>query len=85
MYSYRSKGVFLISGFLVKSLLNKNYHYSKTINDIDMKLGPLNLPREKPHQKKLRITSCRKIMTSLSFFQFMANPEQFGIGILKHF
>ena len=50
-----------------------------------MKLGPLNLPREKPHQKKLRITSRREIMTSLSFFQFMANPEQFGIGILKHF
>ena len=33
-------GVFPISGFLVKSLINKNGHNSRTSNDIVMKLGP---------------------------------------------
>ena len=34
-------GVFTISGFLVKSLINKNGHNSRTSNDIVMKLGPV--------------------------------------------
>ena len=35
-------GVFLISRFLLKFLMNKNYHNSKTRSDIDMKLGSLS-------------------------------------------
>ena len=34
-------GLFLISGFLVKSLINKNCHNFRTSNVIDMKLGPV--------------------------------------------
>ena len=34
-------GVFPIPRFLVKSFINKNYHSSRTNNDIDMKFGPL--------------------------------------------
>ena len=34
-------GIFLISEFLLKSLINKNCHNSRTSNDIDMKLGPV--------------------------------------------
>ena len=34
-------GVFPISGFLFKSLINKNCHSSRTSDDIDMKLGPV--------------------------------------------
>ena len=34
-------GLLSISGFIVKSLINKDYHNSKTSDDIDMKLGPL--------------------------------------------
>ena len=33
--------VFPLSGFLVKSLIDKIRHNSRTSNDIDMKLGPL--------------------------------------------
>ena len=33
-------GLFLISGFLVKSVINKNCHNSRTINNTSMKLGP---------------------------------------------
>ena len=33
-------GLFLISGFLVKSVINKNCHNSRTINNIGIKLGP---------------------------------------------
>ena len=39
----------------------------------------LNLTREtKQRQKKLKMTSCRKIVTSSSFFGFLANLEQSG-------
>ena len=34
-------GVFSISGFLVKSLVNKSCHNSGTSRDIDMKLEPV--------------------------------------------
>ena len=50
---------------------------------IDMKLGPVTklYKRNKATSKKLMVTSCRKIVTSLSFFQFMANLEQCGSRI----
>ena len=35
-------GVSKISGFLVKSYLNKNYNNSRISNDINMKLGPVS-------------------------------------------
>ena len=39
----------------------------------------INLTREtKKRQKNLTLTSCRKIVTSLSFFGFLANLEQSG-------
>ena len=39
----------------------------------------LNLTREtKQPQKKLTMTSCRKIVTPLSFSRFLANLEQSG-------
>ena len=45
-----------------------------------MKLGPVTKldKRNKTTSKKLTMTSCQQIVTSLSFFQFMANLEQFG-------
>ena len=66
------------SGFLVKSLINKNCHNSRTTNNIDMKLGPANnLTREtRRYKKDLTMTSCRQIMTSSSFFRFMVDLEQ---------
>ena len=42
-----SDRVFSISGFLVKSLINKNCPNSKTSNNIDMKLGPVTKLGEK--------------------------------------
>ena len=44
-----------------------------------MKLGPVpKLDKRNKPQKNLTMTSCRKIVTSLSFFRFFANLEQFG-------
>ena len=40
-------GAFPISGFLVKFLINKNFHYSRTSNGIDMKLRPLSKLKKK--------------------------------------
>ena len=37
--------------------------------------------RNKTMSKKLTMTSCRKIVTPLSFFQFMANLVQSGSRI----
>ena len=37
--------------------------------------------QEKQRQKKLTMTSCRKIVTSLPFFHFAANLEQSGSRI----
>ena len=46
---------------------------------MDMKLGPVpKLDKRNKPQKNLTMTSCRKIVTSLSFFRFSANLEQFG-------
>ena len=48
-----------------------------------MKLGPVTKldKRNKTTSKKLMMTSYRKIVTSLSFFGFLANLEQSGCGI----
>ena len=45
-----------------------------------MKIGPVNKldKRNKKTSKKLTLTSCRKIVKSLSFFGFLANLEQSG-------
>ena len=44
-----------------------------------MKLGPVTelVERNKTTSKKLTLTSCRKIVTPLSFFTFLVNLEQF--------
>ena len=66
----RISGQSLISGF----------HNSGASDDIDMKLGPVTKldNRNKTTLKNLTLTSCRKILTSLSFFRFFANLEQSG-------
>ena len=45
-----------------------------------MKLGPVPKleKRTKQRQKNLTLTSCREIVTSLSFSRFLANLEQSG-------
>ena len=46
-----------------------------------MKLGPatkLYKRNKATSKKKLTMTSCQKIVTSLSFFGFLANSEQSG-------
>ena len=45
-----------------------------------MKLGPVTKldKRNKTTSKKLTLTSCQKIVTSLSFLEFLANLEQSG-------
>ena len=58
---------FRISG---QSLIKENCHNSRTSDDIYMELGPLTKLEEwnKTMSKKLMITSCQQIMTSLSLF-----------------
>ena len=41
-----------------------------------MKLGPLTKIETKQRQNNLTLMSCQKIVTSLSFFGFLANLEQ---------
>ena len=74
-----------MSNFRISGI-KRNYHNSRTSEDIDMKLGPLlNLIREtKQRQKELTMTSCWEIVTSLPFFQFTANLEQCGTGFRTH-
>ena len=47
---------------------------------MDMELGPVTKlnKRNKATSKKLMMTSCQKIVTSLSFFGCLANLEQSG-------
>ena len=61
-----------------QSLIKENCHNSRTSDDIDMKLGPVTKlhKRIKTTSKNLTMTSCRKIVRPLSYFQFMANLEQ---------
>ena len=58
-----------------KSLIIGNCHNSRTSDDIDMKLGKATKCRKgnKTTPKKFDDTSCRKIVTSLSFFQFLSD------------
>ena len=46
-----------------------------------MKVGPVTKLDKENKTKSLTMTSCRKIVTSLSFFQFRANLEQSGSRI----
>ena len=67
-----SEGV--ISGFQIsgQSLIKENCHNSRTSDDVDMKLVPeteLDKRNKKKHQK-MTMTSCRKIVMSLTFFRF---------------
>ena len=66
---------FRISG---QSLIKINCHISRTSDDIDMKLRQVTKlnTRNKATSKKMMITSCQKIVTSLPLFQFTANLEQ---------
>ena len=59
-------------------LIDKNCHNFRVSNDIDMKCGPVIKldKRNTATSKNLTMVSCRQIVTSLSFFQFMANLEQ---------
>ena len=52
--------------FLVKSLINKNYHNARTSNDIDLKLESLSkLEKIKTAtSKNLMVTTCQQIMVS---------------------
>ena len=48
-----------------------------------MKLGPVTKidKRNKTTSKKLTLTSCPEIVTSLPFFGFLTNSEQSGVRI----
>ena len=61
-----------------QSFMKGNCHNSRTSDDIDMNLGPATKldKKIKTTSKKLTMTLCSKIVTSLSFFQFTANLEQ---------
>ena len=61
-------------------LTKENYRDSKTSNQIDMKLGPVTKFDKKNVEtsENMTMTSCWKILMSLSFYQFMANLEKSG-------
>ena len=67
---------FQISG---QPFIEENCHNSRTSNDIDVKLGPVTKLEKKittiPKKSDDGVTS--KFVTSLSFFGFMVNLEQF--------
>ena len=69
----------VISNFQIsdQSLIKENCRNSRTSDDIDMKLGPVTKldKRNKTTLKKLAMSSCQKIVTSLSFFQFTATSN----------
>ena len=66
-----------------QSLIKENYHNSRTSDDIDMKHGPLTkIGKNKRTSKKMMMTSCQQMVTSLPFFQFIANLELYGSQIL---
>ena len=66
---------FWISG---QSLIKVNCHISRASDDIDTKLGPVTTldKRNKIASKKIDNEVMSANVTSLSFFQFMANLEQ---------
>ena len=66
-----------------QSLIKENCHNSRTSDDIDIKLGPKTKidKRKKTTLQNLTMTSCRQIVTPLSFFRSLANLEQCGSEI----
>ena len=66
-----------------QSLIKENVHNSRTSNDIDIKLGQVTKldKRNKTTSKKLTMTSCQQVVTSLSFFRYMASLKQSGTWI----
>ena len=62
---------------LGQSLIKGSSHNYRTSDNIDMKLRSVTKldKRNKTIQKKLMMTSCRKIVTSLLFLQFIANLD----------
>ena len=71
---------FRISG---QSFIKRNYHNSRTSDDIEMKLRPVIKldKRNKIMSKKLTMKSIRKAVMSLLFFQFTTYLEQSGSRI----
>ena len=67
-----------------KSLTKENFHNFRMIDDTDMKFEPVTKldKRNKTTSKKLSVTLCEKIVTLLSFFQFMACLQLFRSWIL---
>ena len=65
---------------LWSTLMKENCHNSRTSDDIDIKLGSVTKidRRNKKMSKKLMLTSCQQIVTSLLFFWFIADLEQSG-------
>ena len=74
-----------ISDFRIpdQSCKNENYHDYITTHDNDMKVGPVTAIEKKnaATTKKLTMTSCWQIVTSLSFARFMANLQSSGSPI----
>ena len=72
-----------ISNFQIsdQSLIKENCCNSRTSDDIDMKLGPVTKldKRNKITLKKLAMSSCQKIVKSLSFFQFTATSNSVAL------
>ena len=59
-------------------------HNSRTSDDIDMKPRPvtkLDKRKKVTSKKNLTLASCRKIVTTLSFFGFLTNLKQSGSRI----
>ena len=71
-----------ISDFRIsaQSLMKENCHSSRTSDEIDMKLGKATKldKRNKTTSKKIDDDVCWKIVTSSSFFGFLANLQQSG-------
>ena len=74
-------GVFLISPFLVKSLINQNCPNSRVSNDIDIKLGTES-KFENKNLATVKMASCQQFMAPSSLFRFMANLENTESQIL---
>ena len=65
-----------------ESLIKENCHNSRTSDDIDLNLGPVTELNKRNSVKKFAMTSCQKIVASLSLSEFLANLEQSGGRIL---
>ena len=69
---------FQISG---QSLIKRNCRNFRNSDNTDMKLGQVT--KLDKRKKKLTMTLFWQIVTPLSFFRFMADPEQFGRRITE--